>query len=131
MHLTIPGIPQAKQRPRMTKTGHTYTPKQTRDYEALIKKCWKEQSGETLEDGPLKAYITAYLPIPKNTKKAVHEKMRTGEIRPTKKPDLDNIIMVLDALNGLAFPDDKNIVEITAEKYYSTETRLEIRIEHK
>ena len=37
--------------------------------------------------------------------------MLEWEIRPTKRPDLDNIAKaVLDALNGLAYQDDSQIV---------------------
>lgn len=128
MNIIIPGEPIPKGRPRMTRTGHTYTPARTRRYEKAIADAWREQSGEHLT-GAIRAAIRAYFKIPSSQKKAVQEKMGAGLIRPTKRPDLDNIIKILDALNGLAYDDDSQIVEIRAEKFYGTEPRLEINLE--
>lgn len=127
MTLIIPGEPVAKGRPRMTRTGHTYTPARTKHYENLIRQCWREQSGEHLT-GPLRVEIKAFFQIPKSATKAERKKMAVGKKRPTKKPDLDNIIKTLDALNACAFDDDAQIVEINAAKYYG-EPHLEILIE--
>lgn len=38
--LTIPGKPLGKQRPRVLKNGITYTPKETVNYETLIKEIY-------------------------------------------------------------------------------------------
>ena len=55
--------------------------------------------------------------------------MKAGYTKPTKKPDLDNVIKaVLDALNGVAYKDDSRIVRIEARKEYSDSPRLEIHI---
>ena len=43
------------------------------------------------------------------------------EAMPVRKPDLDNYIKsVLDALSGLAFPDDAQVTTIVAKKRWST-----------
>lgn len=34
--LNIPGTPQGKARPRFSRTGHAYTPDETRRYEARV-----------------------------------------------------------------------------------------------
>ena len=128
MIIIIPGEPVPKGRPRMTRTGHTYTPRRTRQYEKAIAEAWKTQSGEHLT-GAIKSEIRAYFKIPTSQKKAVREKMGAGLIRPTKRPDLDNIIKTLDALNGLAYDDDSQIVDIKAAKFYDREPRLEIVLE--
>ena len=117
MILIIPGQPIAKGRPRMTRQGHVYTPQKTRDYESLIKKCFYEQQGEKL-NGPIELKMRAYFRKPKA--KAVSDML--------SRPDIDNIIKTIDALNGLAFDDDKQIVKVTAEKLYGTEPRLEIEL---
>ena len=44
MKFTIPGEPTGKGRPRMTRTGHTYTPEKTVNYEALVKMAYKQAS---------------------------------------------------------------------------------------
>ena len=123
--ITVPGEPVAKGRPRMTKGGHVYTPAKTVRYEKQIRDCWKAQSGEKL-DGPISAIIVAYYKIPKSAKKPVQKDMAAGIIRPTKRPDIDNVVKTLDALNGHAFDDDSQIVEIRAEKRYSENPRVVI-----
>lgn len=51
--------------------------------------------------------------------------MLDGEIRPTKKPDNDNIVKVVeDALNDVAYKDDKNIVDCVVQKYYSEQPQI-------
>lgn len=126
---TIPGEPKAKQRPRMTKKGHTYTPKQTVNYENWVKQCYiMEHFGKQVE-GQLKATITAYFAIPKSKSKKDKEKMLFGEIRPGKL-DCDNIAKaVLDALNKIAYDDDKQVVDLTVSKYYAETPRVEVEIE--
>ena len=80
--------------------------------------------------GPLKLTITAYFPIPSSASKKKKELMLAGIIRPTIKPDWDNIgKIVTDALNHLAYDDDKQIVEAIVRKLYSDEPRVEIEIE--
>ena len=55
--------------------------------------------------------------------------MVAGYIRPAKKPDIDNVIKsILDALNGVAYHDDTQVVAVFAEKYYSDTPRVEVEI---
>lgn len=73
--------------------------------------------------------ITAYHPIPKRSSKALRELMISGANRPAKKPDWDNIgKAVCDALNGVAYKDDAQIVQAKVEKYYSDTPRVEVEI---
>ena len=56
--------------------------------------------------------------------------MLCEEIRPTKKPDGDNILKaVADALNGVCYKDDKNIVKMSIEKFYSDMPRIDVIIQ--
>ena len=58
--------------------------------------------------------------------------MDFGIIRPTKKPDLDNIAKaVLDSLNGIAYKDDSQIVSMVVSKKYSNRPRVEITLKEK
>ncbi|MGB9780636.1 RusA family crossover junction endodeoxyribonuclease [Caldanaerobacter sp.] len=128
--LTIPGKPLGKQRPRVLKNGITYTPKETVDYETFIKELYVMRHFHKQFQGPLKLTITAYFPIPSSASKKKKELMLAGIIRPTIKPDWDNIgKIVTDALNHLAYDDDKQIVEAIVRKFYSDEPRVEIEIE--
>ena len=127
--LTIPGEPVAKGRPRVTRYG-TYTPEKTKNYETLVKELYFVEHGQTLLEGELSVDIKAYFRIPKSASKAKKTKMAKGVIRPTKRPDLDNLMKaVTDAINGVAYEDDSQIVSATVEKYYSEEPRTEIKIE--
>jgi len=130
LKLTIPGKPLGKQRPRVLKNGITYTPKDTVDYETFIKEMYTMRNFYRQFKGPLKIDITAYFPIPASISKKKREEMLSGKIRPTKKPDWDNIgKIVTDALNHLAYDDDKQIVEATVKKFYSERPRVEISLE--
>jgi Holliday junction resolvase RusA-like endonuclease len=128
--LTIPGKPLGKQRPRVMRNGHTYTPDKTVNYETLVKQLYIEKYFQKQLSGPIKATITAYMPIPKSESKVRKEKMREGKIRPTKKPDWDNIGKIItDALNDLAYDDDKQIVDARVIKLYGDQPRVEIELE--
>lgn len=128
LKLTIPGEPVAKGRPRVTKWG-TYTPEKTKNYETLVKELFFVKHGQTLLEGPLKMKVQAYFTIPKSTSKKRKELMKIGELRPTKKPDLDNILKIIgDALNEIAYQDDKQIISASIEKFYSEEPRVEVEI---
>ncbi len=127
---TIYGNPVAKGRPRVTKWG-TYTPEKTVNYENLVKMSYLERwSNQPLLACDLRIEITFYFQIPKSTSKKNRELMLLGEIRPTKKPDIDNCIKAItDALNNLAYKDDSQIVEITACKWYEEEPKVCVKIE--
>jgi Holliday junction resolvase RusA-like endonuclease len=126
--LVIPGEPVAKGRPRVTKWG-TYTPEKTKNYETLVKELFFIEHGQTLLEGQLKIDIKAYFSIPKSASKKKKQLMLEGELRPTKKPDADNILKIIgDALNDLAYKDDKQIVSANIEKFYSDEPRVQIEI---
>mgnify|MGYP003630863029 CR=1 FL=1 len=127
MFLTVQGEPIAKGRPRFAR-GHTYTPKRTIDAENIIKLAAFEAGVEKME-GPLRLRVTFSMRIPKSWPAQSRKEALEGFIRPTKTPDMDNLIkLVADALNGIAYEDDKQIVEIMAVKKYG-EPKTIINIE--
>lgn len=125
--IIIPGEPKGKGRPRMsTKTGRAFTPKDTVMYENLVKMCYQDQAGKMLE-GEIKAAIHAYFSIPKSTSKKKKQEMIEYKIRPTKKPDTDNVAkIILDSLNGIAYKDDSQVVSLSVNKYYAENPRVEL-----
>lgn len=130
MKIVIPGKPMAKQRPRLGKVG-VYTPNPTLNYENFVKWCFKESSGKML-NGEIIVMIKAYFPVLKSVSKKQREKMLQDEIKPAKKPDLDNIAkIVLDSLNGLAYKDDSQVVKMQIEKYYSDSPRVEVYLKER
>lgn len=118
----VPGKPQGKARPRFdSRRKVTYTPQKTKIYEELVRSSFiVNYKGAVPLEGAIRARIIAFFPIPKSATKSVQEAMADGEIYPTVKPDLDNIVKaVLDALNGYAYKDDAAIVDVSAVKMYS------------
>ena len=130
--ISVPGKPQGKGRARVSTYGgfaRAYTPERTAAYENLIKVCYSESGAGILENA-LKMTVTAFYGVPSSFSRKKRQSALNGEIRPTTKPDLDNVVKVVcDALNGLAYTDDKNIVELRAYKYYAESPRVEIVIE--
>ena len=128
--LVIPGDPVGKARPRMTRTGHVYTPSKTRSYEAHIQDLWRRRIDATLPTGqPVRVLIEAFFAVPKSVSK---KRRATMEGAPyTHKPDADNVAKaVLDALNGVAFEDDSRICDLRATKRYTLdEPRVEVTLE--
>lgn len=120
--------PRPKERPRAkvikTKSGsyiaQIYTPSTTEDYEKKIRSEWIKACGEDVFTGPVVVRIHFRMPIPKSTTKAKRAEMLARKIRPTVKPDIDNLAKsVLDALNGVAYKDDSQIVTTLVKKYYA------------
>jgi Holliday junction resolvase RusA-like endonuclease len=130
--LTIPGAPCAKQRARVCRNGHAYTPSATVNYETLIKELFAVENPDHVPwTGPVMATIRAYFPIPKSTPKKLMAQMINESVLHTKKPDRDNIDkIVLDALKGLVYKDDSQVCGGAGVwKYYSPRPRLEIELE--
>lgn len=117
-------VPIPKARPRMTRSGHTYTPDKTAIYEKLLASSW--QNG-IITGKYLAVSIRFGMPIPQSWSKGKRT-MAVGKTH-TSKPDIDNLIKsVLDGLNGIAFEDDARIAAITAEKIYALDPFIEITI---
>lgn len=80
-------------------------------------------------DGQLSMDILAIMEPPKSWSKRKIAAALNGELKPTVKPDLDNIAkIVADALNGLAYHDDSCIVDLMVRKRYGAEARVEVWI---
>lgn len=126
---TISGEPEGKARPRVTRNG-TYTPHKTAAYEKLVQMSFRTQCpGTFFGDAPLCVYITACFTPPARATKRKRSRMLSGEIRPTKKPDTDNIAKAIcDALNGVAYRDDSQICCLTVQKKYAEMSAVSVRI---
>jgi Holliday junction resolvase RusA-like endonuclease len=130
----IYGEPKGKGRPRFsTVNGYvkTRTPEDTVNYENLVKLMYQKDCNEPMyeKNEPLVMEIDAYYSIPKSTSKKKLEQMTQGKIRPTKKPDIDNLCkIIMDSLNKIAYYDDSQIVQATVNKYYSKTPRVHVRM---
>lgn len=104
--------PKSKERPRFRKAGNrviTYTPKATVKAQDALAAQWGDE--EPIE-GPIDVQIElfgdhVYVTID-----------RTADYKHrTLRADVDNYAkLILDALNGVAFVDDRQIVKLTVEK---------------
>ena len=129
---TILGEPAGKGRPRFTREGRTYTPEKTASYENLVKLEYEQQCANHRfpDDAQLDVRIVAYYEIPKSTSKKKAKLMEEGKIRPTKKPDFDNIGKIIcDSLNQRAYRDDAQIVDAQVRKFYSRNPRVVVTIQ--
>ena len=133
LQVAIPGSPIGQGRPKFsTINGHAkaYDPEKSRNYKAYVKllatQAMKEQGFEMIE-GPCSLDILAFFEVPKSKSKKFKERALEGLERPTKKPDLSNIVKgIEDALNGLVYKDDSSIVYLSVGKYYSDVPRVEV-----
>lgn len=130
---TVQGEPKGKGRPQFSRYAGAYTPEETVKYENSVKAEYLKQCGRIkFEKGiPLSLNISAYYTIPKSTSKKRKRLMADGELRPTKKPDVDNVVKIIaDGLNGIAYHDDAQIVDVEIHKFYSEIPRVEAVIEN-
>ena len=124
---TVEGRPKGKGRPRMTRAGHVYTPKATKQYESDIRQAFIRQGGESFAGAPVMVEIEASYPMPKSWNKRQKDEARGTYC--DRKPDLDNIEKaVLDALNGLTWDDDKAVVILIASKHWADTGGVEITV---
>ena len=128
----VPGEPKAKGRPKFARRGSfvtTYTPEATANYENWIKLCFQKAYPDwSTTEVQLRVEIKAYFEVPKSKSKKIKELMLDNAIRPTKKPDCDNLAKVIDSLNGIVWKDDAQVVSLTVDKYYSDIARMVISI---
>ena len=129
----VPGKPQPKQRPRVLKSGITYTPRETLLYEEKVIQAAKDSGTlpqSPIEDQALKMILWAFMPIPASWSKKKKEQARNRKIYPTNRPDIDNLAkIVMDALNRIAYADDSQIVQLVINKQYSDEPMIEVLID--
>lgn len=111
--------PVAKGRPRITRTGHAYTPTTTRLFENALRALAAPYKPNKPLTGPLHVDVVFRLKKPKKSKNTY----------PIVRPDTDNFLKaVLDCGNGIFWEDDSQIVEIHAQKVYSEKPAIEIII---
>lgn len=111
IEFVVHGNPVPKGRPRLGKGNQTYTPKVTKDWEKTVGEwCNTVTRGDRFE-----CDVSVWLVFYRRTRHTV---------------DLDNLIKsVLDGMNGVAYTDDTQVVEIHAWlKYDKVEPRVEVKV---
>lgn len=130
---SVLGEPYGKGRPRFRNAGthqQPYTPAKTALYENLVKLAYAADANYRFpDDAMLDVRIFAYYAIPKSASKKKRQMMLDKKIRPTKKPDFDNIGKIIcDSLNQIAYKDDSQIVDAMVRKFYDEIPRVVVTI---
>lgn len=121
-----PITPVPKGRPRFTRNGHAYTPKETRDYEQSVRSWLRRAYGHPRMPmgGALRVDYEFVIPKPKSTPKR--------ERLSSKKPDVDNFVKAFQdafefdckSADGIALgvvENDSRIAFVTAKKRYAAD----------
>ena len=149
MKFTIPIIPVGQMRPRACIRGKhagVYKAKEQDQAEQTMAAFLFQHRPEYPMEGPLLLYLDCHMPTPKNVHRDKRRHPHTGEvipmkewltlaakgwIRPTGKPDADNLAKhIKDVLGQVGFwGDDKQVCELVVRKWYSARPRWEVRLE--
>lgn len=129
--IELAGEPKGVARPRFVrKTGIAFTPAATRSYQdALRLAAQQAMNGEPPLAGAVKVTVHALFPVPASWSKKRQREAIAGIIRPTVKPDIDNIAKNFDGLNQVVWADDKQIVDARVVKSYSERPALRVEVE--
>ena len=122
MIFTIPGDPVPQGRPRffMRKSRRgdyisSCDPVKSTNFKGKVA-LFAKRAGVCLSLEPIKMTLDFYLPRPKAL---FRKKDPEGAVICPKRPDMDNLVKaVLDGLNGVAYKDDGQVVDLVAKKYY-------------
>ena len=132
MIIAIPGKPIAKKRPRFVRRGEhviTYNPQETEEGKWLLMA--KGQITETMTGAILMSCLFSFN-RPKShfgSGKNAGKLKSSAPVYHTQKPDIDNLQkFVKDCLNGVAYRDDSQIVEVHAVKVWGEQAKTEIRL---
>ena len=129
----VEGDPVPKGRPRFARRGQfvqTYTDAKTIDYETHVAMKARQAIGAS---EPLQGALTVFLylryTIPPSYSKKRKEACLNGVEYP-KKIDIDNVYKsITDAMNGIVYTDDSQIVEAHIKKVYAKSAGANIMVQ--
>lgn len=130
--ITIPGAISGKGRPRFSARGgipRVHVDARTASAETWIRACAIEQAGAIPIAAPVAVEIAILVAIPASWPRRKRAHALAGALWPAGRPDLDNCIkLIADALNGILWKYDRQIVRLVASKRYAehAETRLTV-----
>lgn len=131
---SIPGKPVPSRRRtavnwKAKKIWSRKTP-ETENFHALVRaKAQDAMAGHPPFTKPVKLEFTVYWPIPKHTSRIRTSQAMSGARRPATRPDLENFIKtVADALSGVVYLDDSQIVDLHVQKFYADFPKLDIEV---
>jgi Holliday junction resolvase RusA-like endonuclease len=147
------GEPRGKGRPRsrmvFPKWGgkpfiNVYTDAETTAYEDALRYAARAaMRGRAPTDKPLALLVHAFMSVPKSWPNRDYAAALAGAIRPTGKPDADNFLKIVDALNPrkvkdkvrgvelldvVVWTDDSQVVDGRVLKFYSDKPALRVEV---
>lgn len=135
---TVPIAPRGKGRhrsrivmPKFKKPFvHQYSDPETVAYESAVAAAGRLAMGSWAPfPGPLTVFVEAFFAIPASWPSRKRAQAAAGEIFHTSKPDGDNVFKAIgDALNGVCWVDDSQIVMSQALKLYSDYPRVRVSV---
>ncbi len=130
---TVPGQPQGKGRAKIVKIGgfsRMATPQKTVAYEGLVAHAATEaMAGRALMDGPVSASVAIDCQVPASWSGKKQRAALDGNLMPTTKPDADNVVKaIFDGLNGVAWRDDVQVVDLRVRKRYAATPCVRVSI---
>lgn len=118
----VPGIPVPQGRPRAFKLGNTismYDDPKSKAWKRVVAQVAALQHNRWCGENPLAVSLSFFMPRPKSAKIEWCD----------KRPDVDNLSKgILDALNGICFKDDGQVVALYAQKKYGTADYIGVHI---
>ncbi|WP_136474530.1 RusA family crossover junction endodeoxyribonuclease [Pseudomonas sp. DG56-2] len=129
----VPGEPQGKGRPRIGKVGQhsrMFTPQKTVAYEGVVALAAQTvMQGRELLQGAVMVEMRIIVSIPQSMSKKRKAMALAGDIFPIKKPDVDNVEKaIFDAINGVVWKDDVQVVDVFKRKRYGETPGVHVRI---
>jgi Holliday junction resolvase RusA-like endonuclease len=124
----VPSEPCGKGRPRFSRGGHAYTPEKTARAENLVMLTATEaMRGRLPTERPVRVEIEAFFTMPRSM--SIRKRTSMAEAPCMKKPDMDNIAkLVLDAMNGVVYADDSQVVCMELVKRWSIIPGTRVRV---
>lgn len=134
IEFVVNGEPHAQQRARATTTKNgkirMYDPKASVNFKELVAYSALPHKPKELLAGPLILTLDVCRMIPKRFTKEQTRNALEGVLRPTTKPDSSNYLKgIEDALNGVVWIDDSQLVTVIVRKWYGIHPGTFIRIE--
>lgn len=130
VRIVMLGEPKGKGRPRFSRaTGRAFTPAATVSYEGMLKVAATEAMGSRRPlAGALRISVVARMPVPRSWSNRKREAALAGRVDPTGRPDIDNIVKMMDALNHIVWTDDSQIVQCVATKRYDDQPAFVLEV---
>ncbi|QCE34392.1 RusA family crossover junction endodeoxyribonuclease [Acetobacteraceae bacterium] len=130
LSFSFKGRLSGKARPRFLKgENKIYTQRKTQNQERMIQQYFIASFGKPLLVSPLSVKIELTLEPPKSWTKYKRSHALNGKILPTIKPDLDNVAkLILDALNGFAYQDDRQVTRLEINRSYGISDKVQVEI---